>query len=118
MDESEEKSPLGEASSSSPPPTEAVVTDDDVPDSKVCGSLCSMIKSQLIKLHEEVVRRFGHFEAEEGEATSACSLHWEPPTTLPIGTDLAAADDSAEALKSPVTPLTPGSWSLETHWPQ
>ena len=115
VDESDEKSPLGDPTSvSSPPPPEAAVSEDDVPDSKVCGSLCSMIKSQLIKLHEEVVRRFGHFEGEEGEATSACSLHWEPPTTLSIATDLPAPEDSAEALKSPLTPMTPGPNPLDS----
>merc|ERR1719507_1933277 len=32
---------------------------EEVPDSRVCGRLCAMIKTQLIKSHEEVVRRFG-----------------------------------------------------------
>merc|ERR1719220_2495870 len=108
VDESIGTQPIEEAiGAGTPLATDATATENSIPDSKVCGSLCSMIKSQLLKLHEEVVRRFGHFEGEEGEATSACSLHWEPPTTLSIATDLAASEDSAEALKSPVTPMTP-----------
>jgi len=55
--------------------TDSVLETDPVPDSKVCGKLCTMIKCQLIKSHEEVVRRFGHL------GTSPPALpDTEPPT--------------------------------------
>lgn len=38
---------------------------DEIPASQVCAKLCHLIKSQLVKCHEEVVVRFG------GEAVSA-----------------------------------------------
>jgi len=44
----------------------AIVINDDIPSSQVCGRLCSLIKTQLIKSHQEVVRRFGEVkEAKE-----------------------------------------------------
>ena len=108
VDESEEKVPLVDSSVSSPTSPAATASEDEVPDSMVCGSLCSMIKSQLIKLHEEVVRRFGHIGGED----AVHSPYVEPPTTLTITTDdlIDAPERSsvAEAPKSPTSPLSPG----------
>ena len=119
VDESSGTQPIEEAiGAGTPLATDATSSENSIPDSKVCGSLCSMIKSQLLKLHEEVVRRFGHFGEEEGgEASSTSSLPLEAPTSLSVTTDLAAPEmedlTAAETLKSPLSPLTPGPNPLD-----
>jgi len=46
-----------------------IVVDEEIPSSQVCGKLCSLIKTQLVKSHHEVVRRFGEvMEAKEEKA--------------------------------------------------
>jgi len=47
----------------------AIAVGEEIPSSQVCGKLCSLIKTQLIKSHHEVVRRFGEvMEAKEEKA--------------------------------------------------
>eukprot|EP00092_Neocalanus_flemingeri_P034351 GFUD01037358.1.p1 GENE.GFUD01037358.1~~GFUD01037358.1.p1 ORF type:complete len:1189 (+),score=379.97 GFUD01037358.1:41-3607(+) len=47
----------------------AIEVGEEIPSSLVCGKLCSLIKTQLIKSHHEVVRRFGEvMEAKEEKA--------------------------------------------------
>merc|ERR1719158_2772735 len=47
----------------------AIAVDEEIPSSQVCGKLCSLIKTQLVKSHHEVVRRFGEvMEAKEEKA--------------------------------------------------
>lgn len=47
----------------------AITVDEEIPSSQVCGKLCSLIKTQLVKSHHEVVRRFGEvMEAKEEKA--------------------------------------------------
>jgi len=47
----------------------AIVVGEEIPSSQVCGKLCSLIKTQLIKSHHEVVSRFGEvMEAKEEKA--------------------------------------------------
>jgi len=47
----------------------AIEVGEEIPSSLVCGKLCSLIKTQLIKSHHEVVRRFGEvLEAKEEKA--------------------------------------------------
>merc|ERR1719369_1132610 len=51
-----------------PEPDDSAIT-EEIPSSQVCGKLCSLIKTQLVKSHHEVVRRFGEvMEAKEEKA--------------------------------------------------
>merc|ERR1719228_474702 len=49
-------------------PDESAIA-EEIPSSQVCGKLCCLIKTQLVKSHHEVVRRFGEvMEAKEEKA--------------------------------------------------
>ena len=87
-------------SASSPPPSSLEL--EPVPDSQVCTALASMIKQQLVKSHEEVVKRFGQLEEvmeEEFKEVEVAKELMEMSTTT-----AQDAQSPTETLESPSTP--------------
>jgi len=78
---------------------------EEVPDSRVCGRLCAMIKTQLIKSHEEVVRRFGSIEAAPAAAQQEMQEDVEEEVSFQTPTkEKAPSEEKMEVEEAPSTP--------------
>ena len=87
-------------------------THEDIASSNMCARLCSLIKTQLVKAHEEVVRRFGgqslntsqldaNTPEEENKGTSSQTLENKEGATAPH------PDQTPEKVTQPEIPVAP-----------